>query len=40
MGEQGVPVAVVADAGVGPATVTVAVAAFALLTAAGRLRPG
>ncbi len=36
----GLGLAVVADAGVGPATVTVAVAAFALLTAMGRLRAG
>lgn len=34
----GLGLAVLADAGVGPSTVTVAVAAFALLTAAGRLR--
>lgn len=36
----GLGLAVVADAGVGPATVTVAVAAFAGLTAAARLRTG
>lgn len=36
----GLGLAVVADAGVGPATVTVAALAFAVLTAAGRLRAG
>ena len=36
----GLGLAVLADAGVGPATVTVAVAAFALLTAISRLRRG
>ncbi|WP_210526990.1 metal ABC transporter permease [Rubellimicrobium arenae] len=34
----GLELAVTADSGVGPATVTVAVAVFAVLTAAGRLR--
>jgi zinc transport system permease protein len=36
----GLGLAVLADAGVGPSTVTVAVAVFALLTAIGRLRTG
>jgi zinc transport system permease protein len=36
----GLGLAVLADSGVGPATVTVAVAVFALLTATGRLRTG
>lgn len=36
----GLGLAVAADAGVGPSTVTVALLAFATLTAAGRRRPG